>query len=163
MMAQSEQDEKTINRSTHLKEEAEADPLVVLVLLPVNDLALAVSNARIGNLAADLLLEEALQGVRGVDPAVRVEHILGYVFRVHAVYRVAHVLPRGHDQREGHEHHDGDAVVQPEHGRVYGNVADFDEVFEAPENVQHVSAGVGRTGPRGVMALLLVLVAGHET
>lgn len=156
-------DGKTINRSTHLKEEAEADPLIILVLLPVNDLALAVPDARIRHLAADLLLEEALQRVRGMDPAVRVQHILRYVFRVHTVYRIAHVLASGHDQREGHEHHDRDRIVQPEHGRVYGNVTDFDEVLEAPENVQHVAAGVGRTGPGGVVTLLLVLVAGHET
>lgn len=149
---------------THLKEEAKADPLVVFVLLPVNDLALAVADARVGHLAADLLLEEALERVRGMYPAVCVQHVLRYVFGVYTVYRIAHVLAGGDDQRERHEYHDGDRVVQSEDGRVYGNVADFDEGLEAAEYVQHV--GGGAPAMRVVLLLLwLVLAAaqGHET
>ena len=60
------------------------------------------------------LPEGAGDGVGGVDPAVGVQHVLGNVLRVHAVYGVADVLPRGHDQAEGQEEGDRGAVVESE-------------------------------------------------
>lgn len=59
---------------------------------------------------------------------------------VHAVDGVAHILAGGDDEAEGHEDHDGDAVVQAEHGRVNVDVAHFDEVLKASKDVQHVGA-----------------------
>lgn len=99
-----------------------------------------------------------------MDPAVRVQHILWYVLRMHTVNGVAHILPRRDNQRETHQHHDCERVVQPEHRRVYGDVADFDQVLQAPEYVQHVAggAGGGSVASSAVMALLVVLVVGHE-
>jgi len=72
-----------------------------------------------------------------VYPTVRVEHVLGYVFGVHAVDRVADVLPGGDDQAERGQQHHGQAVVEPKHGRVDVNVADFHQALQAPEHVKH--------------------------
>lgn len=74
---------------TYLKEQAEADPLVVFIDLSIDFLALGIADTWIGDLFARLLLEQALERVRRVDPAVCVQHILGNVFSVHTVDGVA--------------------------------------------------------------------------
>lgn len=74
-------------------------------------------------------------------PAEGVEHVLGDVLGVDAVDGVAHVLAGRHDEAERDQDHDGDAIVQSEHGRVDVDVADLDEVLEAPEDVEHGQAG----------------------
>ncbi len=79
--------------------------------------------------------------VRGVDPAVCVEHIFRDVFCMHAVDWVADILPRRHDEREGQHEHHGDGVVEPEDGRVYRHMALFDQGLETPEHVQHGAGG----------------------
>jgi hypothetical protein len=56
------------------------------------------------------------------------------------IYGITHVLPCRHNEAECNEHHHGDTVVESEHWRVDMNMADFDEVLQAPENVQHVVA-----------------------
>lgn len=67
---------------------------------------------------------------------------------MHAVDRVADVLPGGDDQTESGQQHDGQAVVEPEHGRVDVHVADFYQALQAPEHVKH---GVpGRRDTRSV-------------
>jgi len=62
---------------------------------------------------------------------------------MHTVYGISDVLPRGDNQTEGHEYHNSDAVVKTKHGRVNVNVADFYEVFQSAEDVQHGTAGSG--------------------
>lgn len=123
--------------STYLEEQAKAHPLVVSVRLAVVRLAAGVVHARVRDRDAHFLLERLPDGVRGVDPAVRVQHVLGYVLCVHAVDGVAHVLPRGDDQAERGQQHHGQAVVEPEHGRVDVHVADFHQALQAPEHVKH--------------------------
>jgi len=81
----------------YLKEEAEADPLVVLVVLLVRRIAVGVADARIRDRHALLLEEEALERVGGLDPAVRVQHILWNIFGVHTIDRIAHVLACGYN------------------------------------------------------------------
>ena len=100
------------------------------------------------HLEADLLQVGTVDRVRGVDPAVRVEHVLRYILGVDAVDRVAHVLSRRHDEAERQQDHHRDAVVQPEHGRVDVDVADFDQVLEAAEYVQHGGRRTAGTRPR---------------
>lgn len=73
-----------------------------------------------------------------MDPAVGVENILRYILGVDAVDGVADVLPRRHDQTEGYEHHNRDAVVQTENGRVDVDVADLDQVLQPPKHVEHL-------------------------
>ncbi len=89
---------------------------------------------------ADPLPEGTRDGVRGVDPAVGVEHILGDVFGVDAVDGIAHVLPGGDNERERQQEAHCDRVVESEDGRVDGDVTDLDEALEASEHVQHGAA-----------------------
>ena len=58
------------------------------------------------------------QGVRGVDPAVSVEHLFGYFLGMNTHDGSTDVLARGHDEREGQEDHHRHAVMQPEHATV---------------------------------------------
>lgn len=57
------------------------------------------------------------------------------------IYGIAHILSCSHNEAKSNENHDGDTVVQSEHWRVDVYMADFDEVLQTPENVQHVAAG----------------------
>jgi hypothetical protein len=72
-----------------------------------------------------------------MDPAIGVKDVLGDILGVDAVDGVADVLSRRHDETERQQNHHRDAVVQPEDGRVYVDVADFDEILQTPEYVQH--------------------------
>lgn len=145
---------------TYLEEQTEAHPLVIAVRLAVVALAAGVVHAGVRHADAHLLLERLLDGVRGVYPAVRVEHVLRYVLGVHAVDRVADVLARGDDQAERGQQHHGQAVVHAEHGRVDVHVADFYQALQAPEHVKHGVPGRRRTpsvspafqSPRGLSA-----------
>jgi len=123
--------------STYLEKKAEAHPLVVAVRLAVVRLAAGVVHTRVRDADAHLLLERLFDGVRRVYPTVRVQHVFGYVLGVHAVDRVADVLPGGDDQAERGQQHHGQAVVEPEHGRVDVHVADFHQALQAPEHVKH--------------------------
>ena len=72
----------------NLKEECEADPLVVLVLhhlLLVDDWP----HSRVRNLTPNLCIDQLGEGEGGVDPAVGVHHILGNVRVNDAVDMVA--------------------------------------------------------------------------
>ena len=90
-----------------------------------------------GHLEPDLFEVGAVDGVSRVDPAVGVEDVFGYILGVDAVDGVADVLSRCHNETEGQQDHHRDTVVQPEDGRVYVDVADFDQVLETAEYVQH--------------------------
>ena len=57
------------------------------------------------------------------------------------VYGIAHILSCCHNEAKSNENHDGDTVMESEHWRVDMYVADFDQVLQTPENVQHVAAG----------------------
>lgn len=129
----------TLFSQTHLKKQTEAHPLIVLINLPVAEvlLALAVADTRLGHLHADFLIEETLQGVRRMDPAVSVEHILGNVFGVDTVDRITDVLPGSHDEAERYQYNHRDGVMQPEDRGVNVDVVDFDQVLQSAEHVQH--------------------------
>lgn len=107
--------------------------MVVFVDLPVVHVLLAllatVPDAGIGHLDAHLLVEEALERVCGVDPAVGVEHVLRDVLGVDAVDGVADVLARRHDQTERDQQDDRDGVVQPEHGRINVHIVHLYKIF----------------------------------
>lgn len=113
--------------------------MVVLVYLPVAHVFLPflprVPDAGVRHLHPHLLVEEALQRVRGVDPAVGVQHVLWDVLSVDAVDGVAHVLARRHDQAEGDQQDDRDGVVQPEDWRVDVYVVDLYKILQAAEHV----------------------------
>jgi len=78
-----------------------------------------------------------MDSVGRVDPTVCVENVLRNILGVDAVDRVADVLSRRHNQTEGQQDHHRDAVMQPEHGGVNVDVANFDQVFQSAEYVQH--------------------------
>ncbi|CAB0008063.1 unnamed protein product, partial [Nesidiocoris tenuis] len=96
-------------------------------------------DARIRNDDADAFLERAAYRVRRMYPAICIQYIFGYIFRVDAVDRISHVLACRDDQREGHEDHNGDRIVESENRRVDPDVVDFDEILQAAEDVQHDS------------------------
>lgn len=62
------------------------------------------------------------------------------------IYGIPHVLPCSHNEAKSNEYHNGDTVVESEHWRVDVNMADFYQVFQPPENVQH-DAAVGCLAP----------------
>ena len=70
-------------------------------------------------------------------PAVGVQHILGDVLGVNAVYRIPNVLPGRHDQGEGEEEGDCGAIVEPENARVYSGVVGLDKPLESSEYLEH--------------------------
>lgn len=126
-----------LSHHTYLEKQAETHPLVVLVHFAIVVLPLGITDARVRHLGADLLQEQALERVRRMDPAICVEDVLWNVFGVHTVDRIADILARRDDQRERHQHHDSDRVVQPEHGRIDVHMADLDEILKATEYVEH--------------------------
>jgi len=62
---------------------------------------LCLVHAGVRHVETNPLPEGTGDGVGGVDPAVRVQHVLGNVLGVNAVDGVADILLGGHDQREG--------------------------------------------------------------
>lgn len=125
------------NRAKYLEEEAEANPLIILDVFLVSLVPGRPIDARMGHFEADLFEVGAVDGVGRMDPAVGVKDVLGDILGVDAVDGVADVLSRRDDETERQQDHHRDAVVQPEDGRVYVDVADFDEILQTPEYVQH--------------------------
>lgn len=123
--------------TTYLEEQTEAHPLIVAVSLTVVHLAASVVYAGIWYADTHLLLERLLNGIRRVYPTIRVEHVLGYVLGVHAIDRVADVLPSGDDQTECGQQHHGQTVMEPKYRRVDVHMADFHQALQAPEHVKH--------------------------
>jgi len=119
-----------------LKEETEADPLVVFDVSSFFRVDGLVDTG-MRHINADSLPESTGDGVGGVNPAVSVEHIFGNVLGVNTVNGVAHVLPGGDDERKGQQAHHREGVMQPEDGAVNMHMADLDQVFEAAEYVYH--------------------------
>ena len=78
----------------HLEEEATEDPLVVAYIAPLLGVD-GLVYAGMGHIDPDPLPEGAGDGVGGVDPAVRVQHVLWNVLGVNTVDGVAHILPEG--------------------------------------------------------------------
>ena len=101
-------------------------------------------DARVSDIDPYPLPEGTGYGVRGMDPAVCVEHILRDVLGVNTVDGVADILSGGDNQRESQQEADGHGVVQPKNGTVDCHLADFDEALEASEHVQHFSGLLGR-------------------
>ncbi len=135
----------------YLEEEAEADPLVVLYVSPLLGID-GLVHTRVGHVDAYPLPEGTGYGVGGVDPAVRVEHVLWDLLGVDAVDGIAHVLTGGDNQGEGNQEADCHRVVHPEDRRVYRDMADLDEALEASEHIQHL----------GFPLLLLLAVQGYQ-
>ena len=107
---------KTNRDGSYLKEEAEADPLIILDVFLVSLIFWGAVDARMGHFKANFLEVCTVDGVGGVDPTVCVENVLRNILGVDTVDRVADVLSRRHNQTEGQQDHHRDAVVQPEHG-----------------------------------------------
>ena len=55
-----------------------------------------------------------------------------------AIDRVTHILPGRDDSRGGQEEGHGEVVVQPEDDIVVLDVAEFDQVLDAPEDAEHL-------------------------
>jgi len=98
---------------------------------------LGLVHAGVRHVETNPLPEGTGDGVGGVDPAVRVQHVLGNVLGVNAVDGVADVLLGRHDQGEGEHAGRGHAVVQPEHPRVYVHVGHVEQPAELAEYFQH--------------------------
>ena len=64
------------NIASDLEEKTEADPLVVFVISPLQGI-LSLIHPGVGHVETNPLPEGAGDGVGGVDPAVRVENVLG--------------------------------------------------------------------------------------
>jgi len=90
------------------------------------------------NIYTNPLPEGTGDRVRAVDPAVRVQHVLGDVLGVDTVYRIAHVLASGHDQGEGQQEGDGGGVVEPEDAGVDGDVVRLDQPLQTSEYFDHL-------------------------
>ena len=88
--------------SSYLKEEAEADPLVVLDISPLLWVDCFV-DARVGHVQPHPLPEGAGDGVSRMNPAVGVKDILGDVFGVNTVNGIAHIPGKHSKQIMGHK------------------------------------------------------------
>lgn len=114
---------------SYLEEEAESDPLVVLdvFLIPVVS---GFVYAGMRHVVTHPLPVGGREGVSGVDPAVCVEHVFRDLPGVDAHDGRPDVLARRHDEGEGQEGHDGDPVVEAEHGAIGVISADLHQTFE---------------------------------
>ena len=90
-----------------------------------------------GHINPNPLPECAGYRVGGVDPAVRVQHVLGDVFRVDTVYGVADILAGGHYQGEGQEEGHCGSVVESEYAGVDGDVVRLHQTLQSSEYLQH--------------------------
>ena len=105
------------------------------------------------HLKPSLFPERAGDSVGGVDPAVGVDDVLAMsrvmmsdvlmahlwdIVGVDAVYGVAHVLLRRHDEREGEEARGRHGVVEAEHPRVDVHVGHPQEAAQLAEDLQHL-------------------------
>ena len=91
-----------------------------------------------GNIYTNPLPEGTGDGVGTVDPAVGVQHVLGDVLGVNAVYGIAHVLTSCHDQRERQQEGDGGGVVEPEDAGVDGDVVGLHQALQTSEYFDHL-------------------------
>lgn len=115
-----------MHTQAHLKEQHKANPLIVFVNFLIALLLLGVADARVRHLAANFLQKHTFQGISGMDPAVCIQHILRYVFCVDAVDGIADILASGHNQRERHQDHDGNGIMQTKDWRINVNIIYFD-------------------------------------
>ena len=115
---------KTNEDVSYLEEEAEADPLVVLHVLLV-PLVPGLVHAWMGHVHPDSLPVGGGEGVGGVDPAVRVQHLFRDVLRVDAHDRGTDVLPRRHNEGKGEQDHDGRPVMESKYTTVRVETANF--------------------------------------
>ncbi len=99
-------------------------------------------HSRVRHVHPDPLPVRRAERVGGVDPTVRVEHVLGDVPGVHAHDGRANVLAGCHDEGEGQQGHHRHPIVQPEHGPIRVVPADLDQALEPEEQVQHAAVVV---------------------
>ena len=90
-----------------------------------------------GHIDTNPLPECAGYRVGGVDPAVRVQHVLGNVFGVDTVYGVANILSGRHYQGECEEEGHCGSVVEAEYAGVDGDVVRLHQTFQSSEYFQH--------------------------
>ena len=113
----------------YLEEEAEADPLVVLDVLLVPVVSRFVDSG-MWHVIAHPLPVGGRECVSWVYPAVCVEHVFGDLPCVDTHDGRPDVLARRHDEGEGQQGHDGDPVVEAEHGAIGVISADLHQTFE---------------------------------
>ena len=109
---------------SYLEKEAEADPLIVLHVLLVS-LVPRLVHPWVGHVHPNPLPVGGGEGVGGVDPAVRVQHLFRDVLRVDAHDCRADVLPRRHDEGEGEQDHNGRPVMESKYTTVRVETANF--------------------------------------
>lgn len=51
------------------------------------------------------------------------------VLSMNTVYGIPHILPRGHDQTERNQHHDGYRIMETKNRRIDVDVTDFNQVL----------------------------------
>ena len=91
------------------------------------------------NIYTNPLPEGTGDRVRAVDPAVRVQYVLGDVLGMNTVYRIAHVLSRGGYDGAGQEEGDGGGVVEPEDAGVDGDMVGLHQTLQTSEYFDHLS------------------------
>ena len=127
---------RSLEEEDYLEEQAEADPLIVLVNFHVGCVRELV-HTKVRNVFSDLFEKGTFDKVCMHDPAIRIENIFWNFFRMDAVNGIADILTCGDNQGESQEDHHRQTVVQAEDGRVDSNMAHLYQVFQASENVQH--------------------------
>lgn len=107
--------------SPYLEEQAEADPLVVFVV-PLLAIGFGHFYSGMGNFNSKFFGKCRRNGVRGVDPTIRVDYFFWNFFVVYAVNWIPDILSSGHYHAKGQQDHDSDTGVQSKHRRVDMNM-----------------------------------------
>ena len=108
----------------YLEEEKEPDPLIIFDVLFIL-LVPGLVHPWVRDIHPDSLPMGGAQGVGGVDPAVRVQHLFRDVLRVDAHDRGTDVLPRRHNEGKGEQDHDGRPVMESKYTTVRVETANF--------------------------------------
>ena len=110
--------------AAYLKEEAKAHPLVILDVFLVSIIP-GLIHPWMWHVDPHPLPVGGGEGVGGVDPAVRVQHLFRDVLRVDAHDRGTDVLPRRHNEGKGEQDHDGRSVMESKYTTVRVETANF--------------------------------------
>ena len=133
--------QKMIVWMSYLEEQTESHPLVILDMLLVPFIP-GLVHPRMRHVNTDPLPMRRAKRVCGMDPTVCVQNILGDVPGVNTHDWRSNVLSCSHYEGEGQEGHDGDPVVEAEHGAVRVVTAHLHQAFQSQEKMQHFEAVV---------------------
>lgn len=121
-----------------MKKQTKTHPLVVPIqfLLLLGDRGL---NTRIPGVTFSFP-RIVYNGVGGMDPTERVQHVFRNIFCVYAVYGVPYVLSCRQYETKGNQNEHRDRIMQPKHRRINVDVADSNQGLETAKDIQHGSS-----------------------